>query len=557
MALGLSLVAILGLHLFYLDSQIRSRFEAHRWNLPSRVYSEPFYLYPGQVIALNAVEQRLERLAYKRVAADPKSIGEFTRNKSTLVVYLHDFAYPAGPFSGFPVKISFENDQITQINRYEPQEEIKTLKLEPELLASLFDDKMEDRTLVTIAEIPEDLLHGVVAIEDERFYSHHGIDPLAILRAFLTDLLHLRAVQGGSTLTQQLIKNYFLSSEKTLGRKLNELLMAILLEFRYSKEAILEAYLNEIYFGQKGPVSVTGVQEASRFYFSKDVSYLTPAECALLAGMIRSPGEYSPLKNISKAYDRRNFVLKSMREKDFLPEEEYQKARKEKILVSPDHRKSFQAPYFVDFVQSKLHSDYPENVLRSEGLRIFTTLNPDAQEVAEDAMKHRLSELEEGRPKLKKLRADGKFLEGALIAIKPQTGAIVAFVGGRDYGVSQFDRIPDAHRQPGSSFKPFVYLAALSEMGEKKYTLASTLEDVAYTTRAGDKDWKPENYDHMEHGTVTLREALEQSYNIATSRLGLDVGLDKIIRLAQEAGIESPLEPFPALSLGASELTPL
>lgn len=549
----LGLAVVLGLTLFYLDFKIRKKFEAHRWNLPSRVYSDSFYLYPGMKVGPVEVERRLERLSYKRTGREVRSMGEFSRAGSTVVVSLHHFVYPSDEFSGFLVRLEFSKETLESIRRLDTDEELKNLKLEPELIASIFDEKMEDRTLVPLAQIPDYLIRAVIAVEDERFYTHHGIDPIAILRAFLTDLLHLKAVQGGSTVTQQLVKNYFLTSQKTLVRKINEVLMAILLELRYSKEDILEAYFNEIYFGQRGPISVTGIEEASRLYFSKNASNLSLAEAALLAGMIRSPGEYSPFRNITKAYDRRNFVLKTMNAKELITPQEYGAARREKIAVAPRNSRPFQAPYFIDFVQSELRTSYPSEVLKSEGLKIFTTLDLEAQEIAERALQRRLEELEEGRPKLKKLRSEGKYLEGAFIAVRPQTGAIRAFVGGRDYEKSQFNRVADAHRQPGSAFKPFVYLTALQE-GQ---TLVSPLIDTSFSVRVPDGNWRPENYDKKEHGKVTLRQALEQSYNIATSRLAIDVGLEKVVATAREAGIESPLEPYPAMALGSFEVTPL
>ena len=557
--LVLSGAVLFGLYLFYLDLRIRAKFEAHRWNLPSRVYSEAFYLYPGQEMNPSLIEAKLEKLNYRRSIKPASSMGEFSRSGNKILIYLHDFSYPFSPFSGFLTELEFNQNELSAIRRLDNGEVLKTLKLEPQLIASLFDEKMEDRTLVDISQIPDDLIQGVISIEDERFYSHHGVDAVAILRAFLTDLVHLRFVQGGSTLTQQLVKNYFLTSERSLIRKVNEILMAMLLEARYSKENILEAYFNEIYFGQRGPISITGVQEASHYLFSKDVSHLSVAECALMAGMIRSPGEYSPFKNTPKAYDRRNFVLKTMKDKGIIQSEEYEQARREKILLPPpEKQRSLQAPFFVDFVQSELHANYPSDVLQSEGLRIFTTLNMESQDIAESVLQKKLADLEATKPRLKKLHEeDSKNLEGAFLAIQPQTGSIRAFVGGRDYGQSQFNRVIDAHRQPGSAFKPFVYLTALSSEGDQHFTLASTVDDTSFEVNAGGKEWIPENYDQSEHGLVTLQEALEQSYNIATSRLAMEVGLENIVEMARAAGIESPLEPYPSLALGAFEMTPL
>lgn len=555
----------LGLYLLILDYQIKSKFEAHRWNLPSRVYSDSYSLYPGKSISLVDVSRKLQRLHYKKASGSIKAPGEFQLGNAEVTIFLHNFSYPSGDFTGFPVRIEFENNTILRIQNLETHlethEDIKTLKLEPELIGSIFDDKMEDRTLVTLTEIPDELSQAVIAVEDERFFSHHGIDPISIARALLVDLLHFKAVQGGSTLTQQLVKNYFLHSRKTLIRKFNEVWMAVLLEIHYTKEEILEAYLNEIYFGQKGPISVTGVAEAARMYFSKEVSQLSLSESALLAGMIRSPGEYSPYKNPERSQERRNLVLRLMKEQVLIDSGDYEKARKEKIILATSRHKVVQAPFFIDFVQAQLKADYPNSILKSEGMRIFTTLDLEAQEIAEIVLENHLSKLEKEKLKLKKNLESGKNLEGVFLAVQPQTGAIRAFVGGRNFEKSQFDRVTQAHRQPGSAFKPFVYLTALAqESGDKKYTLASTIEDKKFTVSSGtltSKNWTPENYDKVEHGTVTLRRALEESMNIATSRLGLDVGLDPVVEMARAAGIESPMEPYPALCLGSFEVTPL
>lgn len=558
--LGLIGTAVLGIYLIGLDVKIRSKFESHRWNLPSRVYSDSFHLYPGLAISPERIESKLIRLGYKKAPAS-KGIGEYAKSSNLLTVFLRNFSYPAEEFTGFPVKVEFAGGKIAKIVRLDGDETLKALKIEPELIASIFDEKMEDRTLVKLDEIPEDLQNAVIAVEDERFYRHHGIDPKSILRAILMDILHFKALQGGSTLTQQLVKNYFLSPEKTFIRKFNEMLMAILLEVRYSKEEILEAYLNEIYFGQRGPVSITGVEEASKHYFGKGVSHLELAESALLAGLIRLPGEYSPFRNMKKAVERRDLVLRQMLDQGMISEAEHAAATKKKVILpqgTSEHRGH--GLHFIDFVQRELKENYPPEILQSEGLRIFTTLDLETQEIAEAAVQKRLEDLETSRPKQKKLKEEGKTLEAAFLALQPQTGAIRAFVGGRDFGESQFDRVVDAHRQPGSAFKPFVYLTALKageEGSGESWTLASTIEDSRFTTKLGGKSWTPENYDKKEHGTVTLREALENSYNISTAKLAIDVGLEKVVATARAAGIESPLQPYPSLALGAFEVTPL
>lgn len=556
-------VVVLGLYLMQLDREIRTKFEAHRWNLPSRVYAAATPLYPGLNVSQAEIEKKLARLSYKKIPTTPSNVGEYQATKTGLVVYLRNFAYPSEEFPGWPVQIDFADGKIASMKRLDTGDALKTARIEPELVASIFDDKMEDRTVVSLDEIPEDCVNAVIAVEDERFERHHGVDPIAVARAIVTDVLHLGKRQGGSTLTQQLVKNFFLTSEKTLTRKVNEMFMAVILELRYSKDEILEAYFNEIYFGQRGPVSVTGVEEASKMYFGKGVSHLELSECALLAGMIRAPGEYSPFRNMTKAVERRNLVLKMMRAQGKIEADAYESARKDKVFLPQAPAKMFGAPFFVDFVRAELKENYPEDMLQSEGMKIFTTLDLEVQEIAEAAVKKRMEELETTRPKLKKLKDEGKNLEAAFIAVQPQTGAVKAFVGGRDYETSQFDRVRDAHRQPGSSFKPFVYAAAL-QTGEdtaaveagKSWTLASAIDDTSFSVKIGGKNWSPDNYDKTEHGPVTLRTALVNSYNISAAKLAIDVGLDKVIALAKAAGIESELQPYPSLALGAFEVTP-
>lgn len=550
-----AIIAFAG-YLIYLDITVRSKFEAHRWNLPSRVYAEASYLYPGQKLSLPAFEEALERLNYKKVVSMVEHPGEFFVEDSSVAVYLRDFAYPSENFASLPVRVSFAEGEIASLSRIEAGEAIKALKLEPELIASIFDEKMEDRTLITLDRIPKELVAATVTVEDERFYNHFGIDPIGILRALVTDILHLKLVQGGSTLTQQLVKNFFLSSERSFIRKFNEVWMALLLELHYSKEEILEAYFNEIYFGQRGAVSVTGVEEASKLYFAKSAADLSLSESALLAGMIRSPGHYSPFRNLKRAYERRNLVLKKLLDAEKISKASYASAKSETIRVPEKNDRVLQAPFFIDFVQRQLKESYPSDVLKSEGLRIFTTLDLKAQEIAEAAVSRQLDSLEKSKPKLKANREKSKALEGILLAVQPQTGSIRAFVGGRQYGASQFNRITDAHRQPGSAFKPFVYLTAFEEH-PKEWTAASLIEDRSFSVALAGKDWTPKNYDNKEHGEVTVREALANSYNLSAVKLALDVGLDDIISLANDAGIESELKPYPSLALGAFEVTPL
>lgn len=550
---------IFGFYLFYLNYQITSKFEHHRWNLPSRIYSDVTFVYKGKALSPSRLENKLINLGYiRRPSPSIRSQGEYHRSTKGMIIYLHSFDYPHESFRGFPVFVSWQENTISQIERLDTKEMLTMFKLEPERIASFFDEKMEDRTLVALAKAPPVLIDALVSIEDERFFKHHGVDPLGIARALLTDLWEGRLAQGGSTLTQQLVKNFFLTNKKSFVRKFNELWMALLLERRYTKEEILEAYLNEIYLGQNGSASVTGVGEASHFYFAKDISQITVGEAALLAGMVQSPGTYSPFLHPDKAQKRRDTVLRALYEDKKISQKQYERSLKEKIIVPKRQTSVIQAPFFIDLVQLQLRENFLGRTLQEEGHSIFTTLDLDMQRQAEMALQQGLNSLEEKYKPLQDSVKAGKKLEGLIIAITPQTGYLRAYVGGRDYSTSQFNRPLLAFRQPGSAFKPFVYLAALDpNMVDKSFTVTSLIDDEPMTLDTPEGPWTPKNYDEESHGTVSLRTALEHSYNIATVRLATEVSLENVVTVAKRAGITSPIQPFPSTALGSFEVSPL
>lgn len=552
------LAAVAAIRLNQLEKIIESKFTvAQRWNIPSRVYADSEYLYPGIDVNRRSLVAKLERLGYRQVSQAVKGPGDFTAAPGRIDIFLHDFAYPLEKFTGYPVRLELAQGGIQRMVDLESNEELPLVRLEPEEIATLFDEKMEDRTLVTLKEVPPYLLEAIITVEDERFFRHRGIDPIAIARAALADILALKLAQGGSTLTQQLVKNFFLTSKKSIRRKIDEALMALILERKHTKGEILEAYLNEIYLGQRGPSSVTGVAEASKHYFAKDIHQLTLSESALLAGMIRSPAEYSPLRNREKAKDRRNLVLKKMREANVISDRVYQEALVEEIVTPKTKIRPVVAPYFIDFLKHQIADLYPQDVLQREGLKIFTTLDMSMQLAAEEALVQGLNDLEKkGAGARPKNPEEG--LQGCILVVSPQNGYIRAMEGGKNYSVSQFNRCTQAMRQPGSIFKPFVYLTALDpDRSMKPFTNASLISDAAFTVKTVQGPWSPENYDRKEHGDVTLRTALEQSYNIATARLAMEVGLENVVKTARDAGITSPLEPVPSLALGSFEVTPL
>ena len=550
--------AFVGLKLKHLETVVETRFSvSRRWNVPSRIYSDTEYLYPGVDIRQRDLVAKLERLGYRQVASAIKGPGDFFTGPNYIDIYLHDFDYPLEKFSGFPVRLELSRAAIAKMLDLDSGETLPLIRLEPEEIAVIFDAKMEDRTLVSLKEVPQQLLEAVILVEDERFFKHKGVDPIAIVRAALADLLHLKLVQGGSTLTQQLIKNFFLSPEKSIRRKFNEMLMAFIIERKHTKGEILEAYLNEIYLGQRGPSSVTGVAEAAKHYFAKDIHQLTLGESALLAGMIRNPSEYSPIRNKQRAKERRSLVLKKMLDAGVIDERAFKAALAEEIVTPKPKIKPVVAPYFIDFLKQQLATLYPQNVLETEGLKIFTTLDMTTQLEADWALASGLAQLEKQYASL--LPKDhAEALQGCVVVIAPQNGYVRAMVGGRNYSASQFNRCTQAMRQPGSTFKPFVYLTAMAPKRAKKlFTPATLVEDKKFTVQTVQGPWTPENYDGKEHGSVTVRKALEESYNIATAKIAMEAGLDEVVETARDAGITSPLTPVPSLALGAFEVTPL
>src|SRR5437870_10408043 len=429
--------------------------------------------------------------------------------------------------------------------------------IEPEVLASATDRPGEDHKPIRLDETPRVLIDAVLAAEDHRFFEHGGVDFRALLRAAWANLRAGRVKEGGSTITQQLVKVRLLSPQRTYFRKLREAWLAALVESRYSKQRILEAYLNEIYLGQRGPIAIRGVGAATRAYFGKEVHQLTTGEAALLAAIIRGPNIYAPAVDPDRARDRRNTVLAQMRELGMIARDEYDRARRAPVrvrsLVSPGQS----APYFVDHVRQELEQRFGAEVSRVRGVRVVTTLDLSLQRFAEAATVRGLDRIETSLPRLRR-RDPARRLQVVLVAIEPRTGEIRALVGGRDYLASQFNRATLARRQPGSAFKPIVYLAALrSRDGGPRFTAASRVDDLPITLKVGGQPWSPRNYEDRYEGSVSVRQALEQSLNAATVRIAQAVGLPNVVEMARTLGLRGQLAPVPAMALGAFEVTPL
>jgi penicillin-binding protein 1B len=530
----------------YLDFRVRSEFEGRRFALPARIYARPLELHAGLRIAQVDVEDELRQLGYREAPPEGES-GWFSRTQNHLEVALRPFVFWDGVQPAKRVSVAFDGAKVTAL-RDAGGAELALARLDPLPIGGIYPAGNEDRVLVRLGDVPKHLVQALIAVEDRNFFSHAGFDPRGLARAAWS--LTSDKVQGGSTITQQLVKNFFLTPERTLRRKFTELVMAVLLEVHYDKNEILETYLNEIYFGQDRDRAIHGVGLASQFYFGKEVQHLAPAESALLVAMIRGPAHYDPYRHPSRALERRNLVLREARDRGGITLEEYAAARAASLGVS---RKvgmgTTPYPAFLQLVHRQLRRDYDEADLRSEGLRIFTTLDPRVQGAAETALAKRLAQFDRER------RFGQPGLEGAVVVTDPQSGEVQALVGGRDPRYRGYNRALDAARPVGSLLKPAIYLTALSE--PSRYTLLTRIDDGPFVWKSrGAPDWQPANYDKKFHGEVPLRVALAQSYNVAAARLGTDLGVERVLDNVRRLGVERPLRPFASSLLGAVDLSP-
>ena len=542
----------------YFTSVVVSRFEGRRWNLPSRIYSDLLSIREGEGETPEKLAAKLDRLLYQRDEAAPTRPGHYRRTPGGIELYTRGFRYPGHDFHGFQAEIEFSGGRVASV-RDASGNRVAAVVIEPELLGSVFGDDVEDRSLVRLADVPKTLTDAILVTEDRDFYRHAGI---SVKRTFGAVFANLRgsATQGGSTLTQQLVKNMYLSPVRTLKRKGIEAILALILDARYSKDEIFEAYLNEIYLGREGSVNITGVGEAARHYFGKEAADLDLAESATIAATIKAPNTYSPLRSPVKTTQRRDLVLRMMRDEKKISDAELQQALAEPLRTASRATFRTKAPHFVDFVKAELEERYGEK-LKTEGLQIYTTLDVDLQQAGQRAVTEGLASLEKRYRRLAQTAREAP-LQGALIMLEPQTGAVRVLVGGRDYRRSQFNRVTQAHRQPGSLFKPFVYLAAFSQRDRSKpVTPATILDDspitVAWDRKEAEQQWTPRNYDGSFRGHMSARSALEQSINIPTVRAALAAGLPTVIATARAAGIGSPLRPYPSIALGAFEISPI
>jgi penicillin-binding protein 1B len=534
------------------------RFQVRKLRLPTRIYADYTPLMPGTPLQADDLLEKLDRLGY-REAERLQQPGDYLRADGAIDIYTRRFTHPSGEYPAQPIRVTTTKTQIESVVSLREARPLDRAALEPELLTSVLSEQLENRSPVTLEQVPQILQDAVIVTEDVRFWRHPGVDPLGIVRAVFRNVRAGGVSEGASTLTQQLVKNYFLTSERTYRRKIIEAFMAVILDARYSKREILEAYLNDIYLGRNRSISILGVGEASRFYFGKPISEIQVHEAALLAGMIRSPNNNSPFNNPDNALKRRNTVLSLLLKEKKITQEQYDKAREAKLPRKPFRQKSGlgSIPFYVDRVLQELGHDYGIDDVKGRGLRIYTAIDLTAQDAATRIVDQSLRNLERSS---RRLRNHDPALQGALIHIDVPSGEIRALVGGRNYERSQFNRALKSKRLVGSLFKPFVYLTAFEpSLSGQNITPATLVNDSRFVLkRRWSEDWSPRNYDGRYLGNVTVAQALEQSLNAASVRIGLACGIEPILKTARTLGVQTEMDDGnPAILLGAVGIPPI
>lgn len=547
--LGLGLV-IMSAWLLWIDYQVRRDFQALQWALPARIYARPAELYTGAWLSANDLTSYLQQLGYRQVDS-VSGPGEYQIQAQQLRLQTRGFQFWDGAEPSVMVQLDFDGMRISRVSAADPARatELPLVRLEPVEIAQINPDTGEDRLPVSLESVPDALVNAIIAVEDQRFYQHWGVDPRGILRALWVNLRRGEVTQGGSTLTQQLVKNLYLTQDRTLRRKIAEAVMALALELHFSKDDILAAYLNEVFLGQDGSRAIHGFTLAAQYYFARPLAELSLAELALLAGLPRGASYYNPRRNPERAINRRNTVLNNMLEQGYITASEYDVASSAELRISPrPARRNRAYPAFMDLVRADLARDYDAEALRSEGLRIFTTLDLRVQDTMDATLETAVAAVEVSAD-------DGVPLQAAMVITDSNTGEVRALAGSRRSGAVGFNRALDGVRQIGSLVKPAVYLAALESGND---TLASVLSDrpVDLTTDDGQR-WSPRNYDNQMFGDVYLHDALARSLNLATVDLGMRTGVDAVVDMLARLGHQQQVPEYLSLLLGAVDMAPL
>ena len=535
------------------NKMVLERFQGRLWELPARVYALPLALYPGMPLTPFTFDKALHYMGYQRVekSNDLKSPGRYFHKGGVFNLFRRSFDFENEKHPSGKIEVRIKKNRIAAISDLQSDKALEILRLSPALIGSFYPRNNEDRVLLTLKKVPLLLPKTLIAVEDRTFYTHHGIEPLAILRALLINLREGHASQGASTISQQLAKNFFLTREKSIKRKLDEMFVAVAMEKNFSKNEILETYLNEVYLGQDGNRAIHGFGLASSFYFGKNANDLAPQEIALLVGMLKGPSHYNPRKFPERALSRRNTVLKILGDQGILSPDMVELAQSSPLgIIDAPLKVNSPFPAYLDLVKRQLLREYRESDLRSAGLRIFTTLDLQVQVAAEQAVQSELNTIETHHRLL-----PGE-LEAAMVVTATGTNEVLAFLGGRTAQAKGFNRGMDGKRAIGSLIKPAVFLTALND--PKQYTLITPIEDQPITVPLPKgKSWKPANYDRIYHGTIPLYQALVHSYNASTVRLGLKLGLPAVYDTLKKMGFQRKIEMYPASLLGAVEMSPL
>jgi penicillin-binding protein 1B len=550
----LLVVLVLGLlvgivYAMKLDEQVREQFDGRRWELPARVFARPLDMYEGQQLYADHLEEELKLLSYRKVDK-PVETGQYYRKGNQFMINTRGFQFAEDQEPARSIKVSVVDGSLTSLAYTDGKQSLELMRLEPVLIGNFYPRHHEDRVLVRQKDVPPELIKGLLAVEDKKFYEHQGVNPMAIARALVANLKAGQTVQGGSTLTQQLVKNFYLSNERSWHRKIKEATMAFLLEMHYSKQEILEAYLNEIFLGQDGDRAIHGFGLAAQFYFNQPLHELKADQIALLIGLAKGAGYYDPRLHPDRSLERRNLVLQVMQQEGVINTATYQEAVQKPLGVS-EKRPSGATPFpaYLDLVRQQLQRDYKEEDLRSQGLLIFTAMDPIVQLTTETILQKRLGQLERAHG-----ISRGK-LNGALIISSVQGGEVQALVGSRDVRYAGYNRALTAQRQIGSLVKPAIYLSAFEK---HRYNLSSRISDGPVTVKLGNrKYWQPGNYDQRNMGFITVLKALTYSRNTPAVRIGIDVGVDRVVNTLHALGVSVKIPEYPSILLGAIEMAPI
>jgi len=548
-ALKLSLVGLVVLAGFavYLDAIVQDKFSGKRWTIPAKVYARPLELFVGQKLSRDDFLTELDALGYRREAV-ANGPGAAAVNGNTVDLNTRGFQFYEGTDPAQLVHVRFSGDYVADLSGANGSK-LSVARLEPLLIGGLYPKNLEDRILIKLDQVPPYLLDTLVTVEDRDFYHHWGVSPKSIARAFWVNASAGQMRQGGSTLTQQLVKNFYLTNERSLSRKLTEAMMAMLLELHYSKQEILEAYLNEVFLGQDGQRAVHGFGLASQYFFSQPLSELKLHQVALLVGLVKGPSYYNPRRNPDRALERRNLVLDLLEQQGVATPEAVAAAKKMPLGVTKTGSLADSSfPGFLDLVKRQLREDYRDEDLTEEGLRIFTSFDPILQMKSQAAMNETFKKLA-GRKGVDEM-------EAAMVVTNPETGEVQALLGSRQAGYAGFNRAVDAVRQIGSLVKPAIYLTALEKPSQ--YTLTSWVADEPFQVKGADGQiWRPQNYGGKPHGNIFLYQGLAHSYNLSSAKIGLEVGVPNVFKTLNKLGVNPDWPMYPSMLLGAGGLSPI